>query len=160
MKTSCAILLIAGVVLGTPSLARSSTTSPLLGSWVVDVSRLPMAPKARPKSVTIMFSDAGGGKWTTHVDIVYASGTAIHTVGTAALDGTAASVENSPEADTAALKLPVPQVLVMNLVKNGIPASTRVYTVVAGGNTMIETATYVGDNGLPVMRTNYFTRVR
>lgn len=160
MKALVATLLIAGVIQGAPVLARSSTSSPLLGSWAVDVSRLPISPVARPQSVTFTFSVAGDGKWTTHVDIVDASGMASHAVSTADLDGTPAPVKNSIEADTVALKLPAPNVLVMDLVKGGTPASTRVYTVAADGKTPIETAAYAGGNGLPMMRTHYFTRIR
>lgn len=160
MKALAAIFLIAGVVQAAPALARSSTASPLLGSWAVDISRLPIPPAARPKSVTFTFSDAGGGKWTTHVDIVDASGAASHAVSTADLDGTPAPIKDSIEADTIALKLPAPNVLVMDLVKGGVPASTRVYTVAADGKTLIETVSYAGGAGMPMMRTNYFTRVR
>jgi hypothetical protein len=159
MKARSAVLVFAGIVSGLPVLVGPATPSPLLGSWAVDVSRLPMPPAERPRSAVITFSDAGAGKWTTQVDIVYAGGEANHTVATTALDGTAAPVRNSPEADTAALKLPAPGVLVMDLVRKGIPASTRVYTVAPDGKTMIETASYVGDDGLPVMQTHYFTRV-
>lgn len=95
MKALLALLLIAGAVQATPAFARSSAASPLLGSWAVDVTRLPIAPSARPKSVTITFSDAGGGKWTTHVDIVDASGVASHVGSTVALDGTAAPVKDA-----------------------------------------------------------------
>jgi hypothetical protein len=160
VKALVAILLIAGAVHATPILAQSSTASPLLGSWVVDVTRLPIPPAARPKSVTIIFSDAGNGKWTTHVDIIDASGAASHAVSYAALDGTAAPVRDSIEADTVALKLPAPNFLVMDLVKKGIPASTRVYIVASDGRTLTETVAYAGGNGMPMMRTNYFTRVR
>jgi hypothetical protein len=65
----------------------------LIGSWAVDVSRLPIPPEARPKSVTITFGDAGDGKWMTQVDIVDASGAKSHSVSTHALDGTAAPIE-------------------------------------------------------------------
>jgi hypothetical protein len=160
MKALVATLLIAAVIQGAPAAALSSAASPLLGSWAVDVSRLPIPPTARPKSVTITFSDAGGRKWTTHVDIVDANGAASHAVSNAALDGTAAPINDSLEADTVALKLPAPNVLVMDLVKKGVPASTRVYTVAPDGKTLTESVAYAGGNGLPMMRTNYFTRVR
>lgn len=160
MKALVATVLIAGVIQVAPVLARSSIASPLLGSWAVDVSRLPIPPAARPKRVTFTFSDAGGGKWTTQVDIVDASGAASHATSTADLDGTPAPITNSTEADTVALKLPAPNVLVMDLVKGGIPASTRVYTAAADSKTLIETASYAGGNGQPMMRTNYFTRIR
>jgi hypothetical protein len=160
MKVLFAILLAVLSIPGATALASSPNASPLLGSWAVDVSRLPIPPEVRPKSVTITFSDAGGGKWTTHVDIVDASGASSHAVSSAALDGTAAPVKDSIEADIVAVKLPAPNVLVMDLVKKGIPASTRVYTVAADGKTLIETAASAGGNGLPMMRTHYFTRVR
>jgi hypothetical protein len=159
MKALVAILLIAGVIQSSTAPARAPTPSPLLGSWVVDVSRLPTPLEARPKSVTITFSDAAGGKWTMRVDIVDAGGTESHAVGTATLDGRATSVEGSMEADTAAFKMPEPNVLVLALGKGGVPASTRIYAVDADGKAMIETAVYFGNDGLPVMRTNYFTRM-
>jgi hypothetical protein len=159
MKSFLAIVLIAGAVHNAPALAQSSIRSPLLGSWAVDVSRLPIPPEARPRSVTITFSDAGSGKLTTHVDIVDAGGAESHAIGTTTLDGKAASVTGS-EADTAATKMPAPNVLVMALGKGGMPASTRIYTVAEDGKSLVETAAYTGDSGLPVMRTNYFTRVR
>ncbi|MEP6898761.1 MAG: hypothetical protein ABI870_09545 [Rhodanobacter sp.] len=160
MKALVSIMLIAGVIQNAPVLARPSTASPLLGSWAVDVSRLPIPPAARPKSVTFTFSDTGGGKWTTQVDIVDGSGAKSHATSIADLEGTPAPIKDSLEADTVALKLPAPNVLVMDLVKGGIPASTRVYTVAADGRTMIEIASYAGGGGMPMMRTNYFTRVR
>jgi hypothetical protein len=64
------------------------------------------------------------------------------------------------EADSVAVKLPAPNVMVMQLAKGGIPASTRVYTVAADGKTMIETAAYVGPDGKPLLRTNYFSRIK
>lgn len=160
MKAFAAILLIAGVVQVAPVPARSMAGSPLLGSWAVDVSRLSMPAAARPKSVTFTFRDAGGGKWMMQVDIVDAGGVASHATSAADLDGSPAPIKDSLEADTVALKLPAPNVLVMDLVKGGVPASTRVYTVAADGKTLIETAAYAGGNGMPMMRTNYFTRVR
>jgi hypothetical protein len=160
MKALVAILLVAGMIQVAPVLARAADASPLLGSWAVDVSRLPIQPAARPKSVTFTFSDAGNGKWATRVDILGGDGSASHATSIAALDGTPAPIVNSPEADTVALMLPAPNVLVMDLVKKGIPASTRVYTVAADGRTMVETASYAGGNGLPMMKTHYFTRVK
>lgn len=81
--------------------------------------------------------------------------------GTNALDGTPSSITGDlAEADSVAAKLPAPNVMVMQLAKGGIPASTRVYTVAADGKTMIETAAYVGPDGKPLLRTNYFRRVR
>ena len=154
-----AIVLAMALAHGAPALAESPAASRLLGNWAVDVSRLPMPPEARPRSVRIGFHDAGGGKWTMRVDIVYADGTESHVAGTSALDGTATPVSGSNEADIAAMKLPVPGVLVVALGWKGMPASTRVYTIGADGDTMVETSASVGRDGAPLLRTFHFTRV-
>ena len=159
MRALFAILVAAGAMHAVPALAQTSTASPLLGSWAVEVERLPIPPEARPKSVTITYSDAGGGKWRTNVDILGGDGSESHAVGTYTLDGIPAHVEG-PEADTAAVKLAAPNVMVLALAKGGIPASTRIYTVAPDGKTMIETAVYFSHDGKPIMRTNYFTRLR
>lgn len=165
MKALFPILLIVGVAQNAPVLAQSSTatasaSSPLLGSWAVDVSRLSLPPEARPKSVTMTFSDAGAGRWRTNVDIIAGDGSESHAVSTYALDGTVAPITGSPGLDTAAVKTPASNVMVLALANGGVPASTRVYSVAPDGNMMTETAVYFGNDGKPVMRTSYFNRTR
>src|SRR5690242_5658716 len=111
MKRLLAILLL--IAAAPNAQAREPSPSPLLGRWAVDVSRLPMPPEARPKRVTITFGQAAAGMWTMSVDIVDAAGARTHSTGSATLDGTPTSVEGSAEADTAAFKLPEPNVLVL-----------------------------------------------
>jgi hypothetical protein len=154
-------LLLAAALLSAAAPAAAAPVSPLLGSWSVDVSRLPMRPEARPKRVTISFTDSGDGRWMTNVDIYGGDGSLRHMAGTSALDGTPGAITGDlSEADSVAVKLPAPNVMVMQLAKGGIPASTRVYTVAADGKTMIETAAYVGPDGKPLLRTNYFSRIK
>lgn len=160
MKNFLAIVLVAALMPSARALAGSPPASPLIGSWAVDVSRVPRPPQERPKSVTITFADAGNGKWATQVDVVGRDGSKNHSEGTSALDGTPSPVEGNFEADVAAVKMPEPGVLVMVLAKDRIPGSIRVYTVDAGGKSMVETAAYYGQNGSPITRTNYFTRIR
>jgi hypothetical protein len=161
MKKAPYSILLAAVVtlLSAPVLAQPSDASPLLGSWAVDTTKLPMPPESRPKSVTITHGEAGAGKWTMKVAIVAGDGAAITAVGTYSLDGTPSPVEGSPEADTAAVKMPVPNVLILALAKGGVPASTRIYSTAPDGKTMIETAVYFDRDGKPIMRTNYFNRI-
>ena len=160
MKALVATLLLSGALLATPAATRTpQPPSPLLGSWAVDLSRLPMPPEARPKRVTITYSDAGGGKWRTNVDVIRQDGSEDHAAGTHTLDGTPAPVTGNFEADTTAARLPEANVMIMALAKGGVPASTRIYTVAPDGRTMTETAVYFRD-GQPVMRTNHFTRVK
>jgi hypothetical protein len=141
--------------------ASASAVSPLLGTWAVDVSRLPIPAEVRPKSVTFLFSDEGAGKWRTQVDILGGDGSQRHMSSTYTLDGSPAPIEGDmAEADVAAVNLPAPNVMVLELGKDGRPASTRVYVVAPDGKTMIETAAYIGPDGKPIMRTNYFNRRR
>ncbi|MBA8886695.1 hypothetical protein FHW12_000886 [Dokdonella fugitiva] len=158
MRTTLALLLAVGSIAGAAFASDSAHRSPLVGHWSVDVSRLPMPPEARPRSVTIAFAEADG-KWATTVDIVDAGGNASHATGMTMLDGTPSAVAGSAEADVAAMTMPQPGVLVMSLAKGGLPANTRVYAVAADGRTMIETAAYFGSDGKPIMRTNYFSRM-
>ncbi|WP_423601787.1 hypothetical protein [Sphingomonas sp. MS122] len=159
MKAIVATLLLAGTAPAAPAAAPATPASPLLGSWAVDLSRLPMPPEARPKRVTITYSDAGGGKWRTQVEVQGKDGSRSHATGTYWPDGTSFPVEGNLEADTAAVKLPAPNVMVQALAKGGVPASMRTYTVAADGKTMTETVVFFTPDGKPAMRTNYFNRV-
>lgn len=160
MKMLMAVVLLAALIHPAFARSQSHTPSPLIGSWAVDVSRLPMALEARPRRVTITFGDAGAGKWSTEVDIVGADGSENRSTGIATLDGKPSSVTGNGEADTAAFEMPSPTVLIMALSKGGVPGSTRVYTVADGGESLVETAVYFGDHGAPIVRTHYFARVR
>ena len=155
------MLLIASAVQAAPAPARQVPESLLLGSWAVDLSRLPIPPEARPKSVTFSFDEASKDKWIIRVEILGGDGSERRMESTYALDGTASPIlGDRVEADTGAVKMPAPNVLILGLGKGGIPASTRVYVVAPDGKTMIETASSLGSDGKPTLRTNYFTRVR
>ena len=159
-NTFYSFLFVAAAMHGPSALAETPSTSPLLGSWAVDTSRLTMPPEARPKSVTITYSDVGGGKWKTNVEVVLPDGKAVQAVSTYIPDGSPVPVEGNFEADMAATRLPEPGVMVTALARGGIPGSMRTYTVAADGKTMTETVVYFKSGGVPAMRTNYFNRVR
>ena len=161
MKQPLKFIPVIVAMLAGPALAQTPPASPLLGSWAVDVARLPVPPDARPKSVTMTFSDAGAGKWQTNVDILAGDGSERHMASTYTPDGTPAPiVGDQMEADRSAVKLPEPGVMVLALTKGGTPASTRGDAVGPDGKSMVETAVYFDDIGNPIMRTNYFKRVR
>lgn len=160
MKLAPALFLAAAYLASAPCHAQRSEAPHLLGSWAVDVTRLPMPPEARPKSVTLTFSQSADGKYHTDVDILAPDGSERKMTGAYTADGTPYAIEgDTMEADTAAVTFPTPDVMVLALAKNGIPASTRIYALKPGGQEMVETATYVGDDGKPLIRTNCFTRV-
>lgn len=154
------IVIAAMLVQAATAYAEPSEISVLAGKWAVDISRLPLPAHVRPKSVTITFAEAAGGRLATRVEVVDLGGVVSFSEGVSDLNGTPVAVKGNFEADTAAAKMPAPGVLVMQLSKGGVPGSTRIYTVAADRNSMIETAANFGDDGRPVMRTHYFRRVQ
>lgn len=141
------------------SLAQQSGIGRLAGKWAVDVARLPIPPEFRPKSVTVTFTEAPGGRLSTRVEVVDGSGGINFAESVAALDGTPVPVKGNLEADTAAASMPAPGVLIMQLSRSGVPGSTRVYTLTADPKSMTETAANFGDDGRPFMRINHFSRI-
>lgn len=160
MKMVLPLMLVTAVAPAFAAPTSAPVASPLRGSWAVDLARLPMPAEARPKSVTITFSDAGEGKWRMNVDIVGNGDSApVHMASTWAPDGVPAASAGGPEADTIAVTMPAPNVMVAGLSKGNVPASTRIYTVAPDGQSMVETASYFGSDGKPILRTNYFKRI-
>lgn len=130
---------------------------PLEGTWALDVGRIP--DDDRPQRVTIAFHVSPDRKWTTQVDIVAADGAQIHAASTAALDGVAVPVTgNMPAIDSVSLRQPAANTLVMTLGKDGVPVSTRVYTVSRDRKTMTETIVWAGQT-IPKLETTYFSRI-
>jgi hypothetical protein len=153
------LLTVAAIAQGAVAAEPKAATS-LFGSWAVDTSRLPMAPNARPKSVTITFSGDGVDRLRTKVEVIDPTGARLEADGVTPLDGSPTPVKSNFEADVSATTMPRSEVLIMQLAKNGNPASTRIYAVSADGKSMIETVAYFGADGQPVLRKNYFSRVR
>ena len=157
MKLLSAVLLSA---LSLPAAsAMAASPSPLLGRWSLDTATSALPEAQRPKQVVLEFKDAGGGRWSSHVDIVLHDGKSMKSDGTLALDGTPGALSGTYGADQANLKLPAPNTLVMQLVDHGAPASTRIYTVAADHSTMTETKAFFSHDGTPILQTNTFKRL-
>jgi len=159
MKRALSILLSLSLLFASAANAESPERSALIGAWAVDVSKLPMPPQARPKRVTIVFDQPERGRWSTKVEVVDASGATHRAEGVNSLDGTPAPVTGGFESDIASATMPTPDVLILTLGHDGVPGSTRIYTVVRGGTSMVETSSYFGDDGRPIVRTHYFDRL-
>ncbi len=158
MKTIFVASLVAAVLHIAPTHAGPATESPLVGHWTLDVATLPMPPEARPKSVSLDFGDAPDGKWNTRVEIVEQSGNKMHGESTLSLDGTPGQATGNYWVDVVAAKMPAPNVLVMQFVYQGIPRSTRVYSVSPDGKVLTETEAYAKEDGTPMLRTAFFNR--
>jgi hypothetical protein len=109
--------------------------------------------------VLLEFKDAGAGRWTTRAEIVDPKGRKMTADSTLPLDGTPGPIAGNYGADVASLSMPAPNVLVMQLVDHGTPASTRIYTVAADRTTMTETKAFYGHDGTPILQTNLFKRI-
>ena len=159
MKILFAALLTAAALHASPAFADSPASSPLAGKWAIDVDKLPMPPEARPKSVTLEFRDHADGKWTTQVNIVNPDGSTLHSDALLPLDGTPGPVTGDYWADVSAMKMPAPNVLVLQLAYKGTPSSTRIYTVNGDGRTLTETKAFFSKEGSPILQTTTFTRI-
>lgn len=131
--------------------------SPLVGSWLLDVARIPA--EERPQRVTIVFEVSGDQAWTTNVEIVGPDGSISQARSTAALNGVPAPLTgNMTFIDSVSLRQPAANTLVMTLGKDGVPVSTRVYTVAKDRKSMTETIIWPGSE-IPKMETTYFNRI-
>ncbi|MQP77092.1 LuxR family transcriptional regulator [Stenotrophomonas sp. MYb238] len=157
MNVLLAALLSAAALAGAPAHAASPAASPLVGQWILDVDSLPMPPEARPKRVSLAFAATPDGRWNERVEILDQNDKTLHSESTLSLDGTPGRASGTYWVDVLAAKMPAPDVLVMQFVYEGIPRSTRVYSLSADGNVMTETEAYFRD-GTPVMRTALFRR--
>lgn len=140
------------------SQAAAMAASPLVGTWSLDVAKIPA--EERPREVTIEFGTTADGKWATHVRIIAPDGAVMEARATAAADGVTVPIAgNMGFIDSASLRQPAPDTLVMTLSKRGVPVSTRVYTASKDRRTMTETIVWAGPD-VPKLETTYFNRVK
>lgn len=158
MKSLTFAVMVCAFLLCGPAHSADQPSSPLFGTWQVDVSRLPMPPEARPKSVEISFQPTAHAEISTHVSVTLVNGSILSSKSVTDLKGTPAKADGNLEADTASTTMPLPQVIVMQLSLNGVPGSTRIYAVQPDGQTMTETAANYDDAGKPYTRINYFRK--
>jgi len=136
--------------------AYSADAHLFYGSWQVDVSKL--ATPDPPASVTISWSDAGGGKVRMTVDIVDKQGAKSHAEGAFTLDGSPARAAGSLDVDVVSMTMPSDHVLVMGAGMAGNPSNTRVWVISADGKHMSETIVSHGQGNIPATRVNSWTR--
>ena len=148
------LAMIAVAVASVPAMAapaQQPASSPFLGQWKLDTGSMPPSDAA-PVSVTAEFADGGAGIWNTIYVITAKDGSARRMTSRERLDGKAVPISGDQTvADSVAMTNPSPGILVMGLTKGGTLASVRVYTVSADGSEMIENATFVGDDGKPMV---------
>lgn len=138
-----------------------ASRSPFLGTWELDLSRMPANYGPPPRRVLYTFEDVGAGQWRTTVDITAPDGSVRHMAVRYARDGSAAAGEGDlSEADSAAINQPASNVLVMSLAKNKMLGSVRVYAISSDGKEMTESAAAADAGGAPFVRNFHFRRLR
>ena len=137
------IVVIAGLGLAAVS-ANAAPSTKFIGTWNLDLSGMPASPPP-PKSVTLVTSDAGGGKWKSTVETVGADGKTSKTEVTYAVDGKDYPITGDPNLDTNAFTSPDPNTLVIAEKKGGKLVDTLTAKLSADGNT--QNATTVTADG-------------
>lgn len=141
-------------------IVAAAETSPFLGLWELDLTRMPATYGPAPNRVTFSFEDIGSGTWRSRIEITAPDGNVRRIAIEYRRDGKATQSQGDNEdGDTAAFYSPAPNVLVMNIAKNKGPAGVRVYTVSADGKEMTEAAAGINAEGEPFVRNFYFRRV-
>jgi len=156
------LLFPAALLIGAAAPAQPvAEPSPFIGTWELDLARMPDNYGTPPKRVTFTFKDVGAGQWRTEIDITAPDDSVRHSAIQYRRDGKMAAGEgDTREADSAAFSAPAPNVLVMGLAKDKHLGAVRVYTVSSDGREMTESATNVDDQGAPFVRSFHFKRIR
>ncbi|WP_245825057.1 hypothetical protein [Sphingomonas azotifigens] len=154
-------LMPAGAAVAGPEDASTANRSPFLGTWELDLARMPTNYGPPPRRVVYTFEDVGAGLWRTSIDITAPDGSVRHMAVHYARDGSASAGEgDNAEADSAAINQPASNVLVMSLAKNKMLGSVRVYAVSSDGKEMTESAAAADAGGAPFVRNFHFRRLR
>jgi len=141
--------------------ANAAASSKFLGTWVLDLSKAPPPPAGAPpapKSITMVTSDAGGGKWKSAVDVVGADGKTTHQEATYGLDGKPSAVTGEGNVDSVEVTSPDPNTLVIAESKAGKPVSKVTSKLSADGKTQNVTIEGTGPDGKTMTRTETWNR--
>ena len=128
----------------------------LVGTWMVDVSKLTQPDP--PASVTMTLAEAGSGEYSMSIDIVARDGAKMHAGGRFKPGGPTVAVSGSADVDTVIFTMPSRRILVMGGAFQGHPSHTRVWALTDDGKQMTETIVGHIDGKTPHIRTNIWNR--
>jgi len=162
MKARSALIAVVVTAMGLAGASANAAPNPkFLGTWVLDMSKAP-APAAGapagPKSLTLVTSDAGGGKWKSTVDLVAADGKTTHQESTYTIDGKPSPISGDPNVDTIVVTSPDANTLVLAESKAGKAVGKTTVKLAASGNQQIITNEGTGPDGKPMSRTQTWNR--
>ena len=148
--------LLLGMLTVIPAFAAKQSL--LLGTWTIDLSKLTMP--GPPKRVTIVFADAGSGKYKMTVDIIDHDGTTRQAASLFKTDGTPARQLGNADYDVVSMTMPSRRILVMGGGFAGHPGNTRVFSLSDDGKNMIETVVSHGRDRTPHTRVDIWNRAK
>lgn len=152
----------AGLALAAPPAAAAAApaTSPFLGEWQLDLSRMPDTYGPPPRRVVFSFSAVGPDLWRTTVEITAPDGTVRRIAAQYRRDGRAVpSTGDQADGDSGAFMSPAPNILVASLARDRQAAGVRVYVISEDGREMTESAANVDQDGQPFVRNFHFTKI-
>jgi hypothetical protein len=157
MRVLALIAMAACVGATTPApAAQPAAGSLLLGTWHVDVTKLP-EPQP-PRDVTLELTQVARGEIRMTIDVTNTDGSVAHSESTFKTDGSASPVQGSLDVDTVSVTLPNRRTLIMGTGMNGHPSNTRVFVLSENSRQMTENIVSHDTNGVPHARANIWTR--
>jgi hypothetical protein len=136
--------------------AQAAGGSLLLGTWHVDVTKLPVPEP--PKGVTLTLAQVAQDAVKMTIDVTNTDGTIIHSESTFKTDGSASPVQGSLDVDTVSVTLPNQRTLIMGTGMKGHSSNTRVFALSDDSRQMTENIVSHDANGVPHSRANIWTR--
>jgi hypothetical protein len=147
---------LAGIALISSAVVFAAKPHELVGTWVVDVSRIEQPNP--PKSVTMTLAETEAGSFKLSIDIETPDGEIMHAGGVFNPDGSVVRVKDNMDYDVVSMTMPNSRTLVMGGGFGGRPASSRVWTLADDGKEMVEIAIRHLPDGTPYMRKFHWMR--
>jgi hypothetical protein len=156
MRALALMAIAAWLAATTTAPAEQVEGSLLLGTWHVDVTKLPVPQP--PKGVTLTLTQVAQGEIRMTIDVSNHDGTVVHSESTFKTDGSASPVQGSLDVDTVSVTLPNRRTLIMGTGMKGHPSNTRVFALADDSRQMTENIVSHDANGVPHARANIWTR--
>jgi hypothetical protein len=163
MKHRFATTLIgAAAALWIASVQATTPTPEWLGTWEMDATRSQPPPAAAgqpaPKSVTITFKDAGGGKVAFQQVAVGADGKKVETSGGFSTDGSPAPIAGSPAFDSVTVTYSDAHTESVSFFKGGKLVQKFTTVLSADGRHRTQTVESTDKEGKPTKSTVYWDK--
>lgn len=154
--------LVAGVAVLVALAAFAATTTaqgkePWVGTWKLNLAKSTYSPGPAPKSTTVVITAPNGGISQT-VDIVPATGAAVHWVATGKFDSKDVAVKGNPNGDMVSFRKINDRSYEVVTKKGGKTVQTSIVEISADGKTRTNMQTGVTADGKPLKNKAVYDR--